>query len=60
MTRLCGARCWMAGFIRWSGDSARLDLDVLRLGFRGLGQVHRQHAVLELGADLVGTGIVRE
>ena len=40
-----------------SGD---LDFDLLGFGLLGLGQVHAEHAVFELGADLRGVGIIRE
>ena len=40
-----------------SGD---LDLDLLRLGLLGLGQMHGKHAVFELGGDLPGAGVIRE
>jgi hypothetical protein len=40
-----------------SGD---LGLDLLRLGLFGVGQMHAEHAVFELGADLLGAGIIRE
>lgn len=37
-----------------------LDLDMRGLGLLGLGQVHAEHAVFKLGADLCGAGIIRK
>src|SRR5947208_14413292 len=43
--------------LRPSGD---VDLDLLGFGFRVLGQVHREHAVFELGANLPWAGTIRK
>src|SRR5262249_24935287 len=43
----------MAGF-SWSGVFSRLDDDLARLGGLVLGELDEQHAVFELGLDLVG------
>src|SRR4029450_1314315 len=40
--------------------SGNFDFDLLRLGLLGLAQVHGQHAVFELGADLAGAVVIRE
>jgi len=53
------ARPGRSHLFRYCDRSRDLDLDLLRLGLLGLGQMHAQHAVFELGADLAKAGVIR-
>ena len=51
----------MSGHLSCCGTgSGDFDFDLLWLGLLVLGQMHSQDAVLELGTDLAGTGIIRK